>query len=292
MDSPMDDSRSGPAPGQSASFGAPEARRQRPLMLRQMGIGELLDGAIRLYRLEWKVLMGIVAFVLVPITFIQLWIAQALVSGIDPIATPTSDALGQVLLVGLAIFAIQFLIVQPFLVAAVARAAADIYLGEPVSIGRVYRFALARLLPILWITVISTVAILIGLVLLIIPGIILLVRLAFAPAVLVVESVGGMSALRRSWRLSSGNFWRALGAIVLSGVISAVVSGIISLPAEYVVQSLGPDAWPISALGTALASVLTTPFAMLVIVLLYFDLRIRNEGYDIEVMARELATER
>jgi hypothetical protein len=29
---------------------------------------------------------------------------------------------------------------------------------------------------------------------------------------------------------------------------------------------------------------------MLVIVLLYFDLRIRKEGFDIEVMARELAS--
>jgi hypothetical protein len=40
----------------------------------------------------------------------------------------------------------------------------------------------------------------------------------------------------------------------------------------------------------ALATVITTPFVMLVIVLLYFDLRIRKEGFDIEVMARELAS--
>jgi hypothetical protein len=39
---------------------------------------------------------------------------------------------------------------------------------------------------------------------------------------------------------------------------------------------------------TVVINVLTTPYTNLVVVLLYFDARIRKEGFDMEVMAREL----
>lgn len=275
------------APGATESFGQPMIRRERPVPLRQMGIGEVIDGAFRLYRAEWKAFLGIAAFVVIPTTFLQLWVTELVLANAD--IGPTSAAIGQILGLTLVFIAVQFLLVQPFLVAAVARAAADTYLGEPVSIGATYRFALERLLPILWVTILSSLAVFGGFILLVIPGIIAVVRLTFAPAVLVVEGQGGPAALRRSWHLSSGSFWRVLGALVISGLIASVIATVLSIPAELVVQALGPQAWPISALATSLVTVLTTPFTILVIVLLYFDLRIRKEGFDLEVMARELA---
>jgi hypothetical protein len=271
------------------ALGPSVTRRGRPLPLRQMGIGELIDAAVRLYRLEWKMLMAIVAVIVVPVTFLEVWAPQLLIGNIGA-AIPPSDAFGQLLALSLILVAVQFLIVQPFLVAAVARAAVDIYLGEPVTIGGTYRYALRRSRSILWITILTALATLLGFILLIIPGIIVLVRLTVAPAALVVEGHRGSSALRRSWRLTKGFFWRTLGTLLLSGVIAAIVSGIISIPGELAVQAMGPDAWPVSALVSMLATVLVTPFGMLVVVLLYFDLRIRKEGFDIEVMARELAS--
>lgn len=270
--------------------GGPPSRRDRPLPLRQMGIGELIDAAVRLYRLEWKVLIGIVAFIVIPMTFIQVWITQLSLGPLDTSTVPTSEDMGQFVVVTLVLLAIQFLIVQPFLVAAIARAAADVYLGEPVTIGGTYRYALSRLLSILWVTILGLLLTLLGFVLLIIPGIIALVRLAFATAALVVEGQRGTKAIGRSWRLTKGHFWRTLGTLLLAGIITAVVAAILTIPGELVVLALGPNAWPISALVSALATVLTTPFGMLVVVLLYFDLRIRKEGFDIEVMARDLAT--
>lgn len=270
------------------AIGPSQTPRDRPLPLRQMAIGELIDAAIRLYRLEWKVMMAVVAFVVVPVSFVEIWATQLVIGQIGP--TTVSTAFGGLLTITLVSFAVQFLVVQPFLTAAVTRAASDVYLGEPVTIGGTYRYALRRLPAILWVTILSTLLILVGLVLLIIPGIIALVRLSVAPAALVVEGASGSTALRRSWRLTKGAFWRTLGILVLSGIVAGIVSSILSIPGEFVVQALGPDAWPISSLAAVLATVLVTPFGTLVIVLLYFDLRIRKEGFDIEVMARELAT--
>jgi hypothetical protein len=275
--------------GQADTVGPAAGVPQRPLPLRQMGIGELIDAAVKLYRRDWLALMGIVAFVIVPVTFVEFWVTQAIL-GTGLAAPAVSDEVAiQFLVVTIVFLAVQFLIVQPFLVAAVARAAADAYLGERVSIGRTYRYALGKLPAILWVTILTSILTLIGFILLIIPGIIAFVRLSVTPPVVIVEDVRGTKAVGRSWRLTKGHFWRLLGALILSALIAAIGALIITIPTEFVAFTLGPGGWPVSALGSVLASIVVTPFSMLIIVLLYFDLRIRKEGFDIEVMAQELA---
>ena len=276
---------------QAALPGAPPAPRVRPLPLRQMGIGELVDGAVKLYRRDWLALTGIAALVLFPLTFIQLWVTQSMVTSVDVFATDAEfqAMTTQILLVTLLFAGVQLLIAQPFLVAAISRAAADAYLGETVTLGGTLRYAVSRLPAILWVTIITLIVTLIGFILLIIPGIIATVRLTLAPAVVVVEDVRGTSAVSRSWSLTGGHFWRVLGTLILSGIITAVGAAIIQIPAEVIATMIGPEGWPVSALGTALATALITPFSLLIVVLLYFDLRVRKEGYDIEVMAQELA---
>jgi hypothetical protein len=275
----------------SALPGTPQTPRERPLPLRQMGIGELVDGAIKLFRRDWLALMGISAVLLIPSTFIQIWAVQSLAGPLSAFATQAEvEAWSfRALPVSLGLGAVQLLIVQPLLVAAISRAAADAYVGEQVTVGRTLRFALSRLPAILWVTIITSVVTLVGFILLIIPGIIALVRLTLTPAVVVVEDIRGTSAVSRSWNLTGGHFWRVLGTLILSALITAIGAAIITIPTELAATFLGSDAWPISALGTALASVLITPFSLLIVVLLYFDLRVRKEGYDIEVMAQELA---
>src|SRR5688572_20557474 len=133
--------------------GAPSAPRVRPLPLRQMGIGELVDGAVKLYRRDWLALTGIAALVLVPLTFIQLWVTQSMVTSVEVFATDAEfqAMTTQLVLVTLVFVAVQLLIAQPFLVAAISRAAADAYLGERVTLGQTLRYALSRLPAILWV---------------------------------------------------------------------------------------------------------------------------------------------
>jgi Membrane domain of glycerophosphoryl diester phosphodiesterase len=295
--------------------GTPVAARDRPLPLRQMGIGELIDAAVKLYRRDWLALMGIVAFVLVPVTFLQIWLTQILLEPLLVTTTPTPEQAFQVLGISLLFFVVQLLIVQPFLVAALTRAAADAYMGEDVTIGGTYRYAFQKLPAILWITILTAgvtivalfagalvlvvgfalagtfgiIGIILGFIVLIVVTAIALVRLALAAPVVVVEDIRGTAAVGRSWRLTQGKFWRVLGVLVLSGLITTVGALIITIPTEAIAIAIGPAGWPISALGASLASVLITPFSLLIVVLMYFDLRIRKEGFDIEVMAQELA---
>lgn len=263
--------------------------RERPLPLRQMGIGELIDAAIKLYRREWKVLIGIVALVLVPVSFVEGYVTRVIPGPLTQGPLVTQDAFTSAIIASAVLGLVQFVFVQPFLVAAVSRAAANVYTGEQVSVGSTFRFALTRVHSILWISILSLLATLVGFLLLIIPGFLVLVRLTFAPTVLVVEGRRGTKAIGRSWNLAKGHFWRLFGTLILAGLIGGLVAAVLSIPGDLIAQLLGPNGWPVRALGNSLALVLVTPFSTLIVVLLYFDLRIRKEGYDIEVMAQELA---
>ena len=112
-----------------------------------------------------------------------------------------------------------------------------------------------------------------------------------APVVATIESVGPIGAIRRAFSLSKGNRWRILGLqlllLVINGVISAVVSAvfvttIISDPglraaAQQVVNAVTTIAWAPVEWGT---------FAIL-----YYDLRVRREAFDLQLAAEALPRE-
>ena len=256
-----------------------------------MGVGEILDAAIKLYRSQWKSLMAIVAIALVPITFLQAFLTRE-IGG--PLGDPTiaqAELESTAVVVGI-LALIQVLVVQPFLVAAVARASVDVYLGHPVSVGPTFRFAVSRIHSILWITILAGLATALGFVLLIVPGVIVFVRFLFGSTVLVVEGRKGSKALGRSWRLAKGHFWKILGTTLLALIMAAVLGGILRLPGDALYAAVGPAGWPFAAIGLSLAAILTTPLTTLITVLLYFDLRIRKEAFDLEIMAQEMSSQR
>jgi hypothetical protein len=256
-----------------------------------MGVGEILDAAIKLYRSQWKSLMAIVAIALVPITFLQVFLTRSLGS---PIADPTTAQaeFESTVITSLALTAIQLLVIQPFLTAAVAKASADIYLGHTVAVGPTFRFAVSRIHSILWISILYALASILGFLLLIVPGIIVLVRYYFGSTVLIVEGKKGSAALGRSWRLAKGYFWKILGTYLLASIMASFIEGVLSIPGAIAYAAVGAVGWPLYAIGLSLAAILTTPFTTLIAVLLYFDLRIRKEAFDLEVMAEEMSSPR
>jgi hypothetical protein len=257
-----------------------------------MRIGETLDAAIKLYRAHWKTLMGIAAFILVPVNFLQSFLTRNVatsnpfnLSSRPPTLPENSDYVATIS----AVFAIGlFLFIQPFLAAAFARAASDVYMGAKPTIGGVYRFALSRTHSILWVTFLSALAVLGGFILLIVPGILFAIRFGFSPVVVAVEGARGTRAMRRSWRLAKGHFWKILGTLFLAGILSNVVAGILTLPFTISGIALGSNGWFLRWIGASIAAVIARPYAAMVGVLLYFDMRVRKEGLDLALMAREL----
>lgn len=240
---------------------------------------------MRLYRSHFKTFMGIVAFVLIPMSFLQEFMLDSTEPAFDPLTGRMTNPGATVVL---AFTGLLFLFVTPLLTAAIARATADAYLGGRPAVGAVYHAALGRTGTVLWVSFLICLATLGGFLLLVVPGLIFFVRLVFGPSVVMVEGLRGGEALRRSWRLARGSSWKIFGTMLLTGIITGIVAGIVQLPLNAVASAAGGSGWIFRAIGASAASVITQPFTGIVVVLLYFDMRVRKEGFDLALMAQEM----
>ena len=126
-------------------------------------------------------------------------------------------------------------------------------------------------------------------------AVIVLVRWSVAIPVVMLERVGPLKSLGRSWRLVRRSSWRIFGILLLTEVIVSTANEIINVP--FALASGGLSAFStqaqqvnvgglfLTAVGQIIASTLTAPLLAGVIVLLYADLRMRREGMDITLQA-------
>jgi hypothetical protein len=143
------------------------------------------------------------------------------------------------------------------------------------------------------------IAALIGLVgvvfVMIVGGLFFYVRLLLATQAIVLEGQGPFAGLRRSWRLVGQAFWRSLGIFLLVYAFMYVVSLVIQLPLVVIGAFFGmlfDNSLPyqgIASLVTYGVLILVLPLQFIVFTLLYYDLRVRKEGYDLELMAQQVA---
>lgn len=111
----------------------------------------------------------------------------------------------------------------------------------------------------------------------------LTVRLLFAPMTVVLEDLGPIAAIRRSWTLSRGGFWRICGRLLLIGLITAVASGIVGgavgvLGSLFILVTSPAVGVAITAFLTGTASGLVVPIAAAFETLMYVDERMRREN--------------
>jgi hypothetical protein len=173
-------------------------------------------------------------------------------------------------------------LIAAVLQAATARAAALAAIGDPVDVQTSYRYGFRRLGSVILISLLVGVIVFVGFLLLFVPGVIFLVFLSVAIPALIVEDRRGTDALGRSWNLVQGDWWHAFGVIVVAALLVGIVSGIIG--------SIGGNEWVIRWIFTAIAQILTAPYAALVSILLYIDLRARKEALTAGTLRQELAS--
>ena len=99
-----------------------------------------------------------------------------------------------------------------------------------------------------------------------------------------VEGGGGMDAIRRSVRLVRPRYFPVMGIALLMAVVSTLLSWALSALPQAIVAWSG-DWWPLLAVGGIASSIVVMPFVAAATVLLYFDLRVRTEGLDLEMAA-------
>ena len=118
----------------------------------------------------------------------------------------------------------------------------------------------------------------------------LICKLSLAPAALVLENIGVLEGISRSWTLTRGYFWRIVGIRLLSFILVFVAVQIVSQGVSIVMQGLvyaAPDMTiailVASTLLNSLVQAAIQPFDSAVVALMYTDLRMRSEGLDVEL---------
>ncbi|HET8538961.1 MAG TPA: hypothetical protein VFL83_03715 [Anaeromyxobacter sp.] len=147
--------------------------------------------------------------------------------------------------------------------------------GKRVSLGAMIGAGLRRAIPLLVVGVLSYLAVSVGMVLLLVPGVIVACSLAVAIPAVVVERPGVFGALRRSSALTKGKRLAILAVFLVLGVIAVAVS----LAGSMVLPALTGSFAPM--LGTVLGLVVNVVFGTLFWVapgVVYHDLRVAKEG--------------
>ena len=107
-------------------------------------------------------------------------------------------------------------------------------MGKAADIGKAAGQAVNRYLSFLFTLIVVAIAVGIGYVLFIIPGIYLMVKLSLAPVEAVVGRKGVVDSLSASWHATDGNFWSILVAIILMLVVVLVISGVLGVAFRFV----------------------------------------------------------
>jgi hypothetical protein len=114
---------------------------------------------------------------------------------------------------------------------------------------------------------------------------------AFVPQTVVIEGEGGIGAMKRSKYLTDGYFRKVLILVVLVFVIILFATWILSFGFSKMLFFLGDSS---AFLGKGLSNVVSVifeAFRITIIPLLYYDLRVRKEGFNLEMLAKEMETE-
>lgn len=262
--------------------------------LRPLDLGDILDGAFAIYRRHFSTLFVTMLIPLLPIAV--LWAAFGVVVGVTG-AADSENTLPAFNLAMVPVSVILSLIGTAAVTWEVSRAVE----GGEVSRSEAYRVAFQRLLPLLGATLLTGVLAMLGLILLIVPGILVMLMMFAVVQTVVIEGKGATEALSRSRALASGAWGKILLALVIAtliimipGMITGMVAGGITV--FNVIRSGNPEditrttVWiPVvtNVLNTVVSS-LTTPFFVGVVTLLYYDRRVRTEGLDLAAAAEEL----
>lgn len=263
--------------------------------LRPLRVGEALDAAIKIYTRNAGQLFKTVLVVIVPFEILAAILLSTAVSGSTLLegkflfrSKSDLDSYAVIVL----ILTVLVLLITLLANAACFKAVSDTYLGEKPNWRESLGFAVKRLGPVLWLSIVAFVILVIAFIALIIPGIYLSVAFSVALPVLLVEQIGGFKALSRSFELTKGRWWPTLGTIFVATILIVVIQFIIGAIVGVIegIAFHGSGGSPVlrvvlQRILDGAGQMISIPFYAACVTVIYYDLRVRKEGYDLQLLA-------
>jgi hypothetical protein len=257
--------------------------------LRPRGIGEILDAAVALYRARFGQLVRYAAIVVIPV---QVLLTLVFLSAqpdhfsvsISGTATPQLSTTRAQLAATFVVLVVGVL-VHSFVSAVTTRVVADEYVGYAEPPGQAARTAARRFLAVIGVGALVGISELLGLALCFVGAFAAQALFSVAIPVVILERRRVFAAMGRSVELTRSHFWHVLGVILSASLLSALINFALAIALNlWSARGGSPTSLAIAqGLVNSLTLLLTAPFVAAAIVALYFDLRIRDEAFDVQM---------
>lgn len=288
--------------------------------LRPMTLGQVLDTTFSLYKRNFWLFAGITALPFLLILLFQIVAAavQSPIGGTGQSTAISPNLIGR-LAAGVAMGATLYLVILGYTQAATIFAVSDLYLARSATVRGSFGKVGAKILRIMLIFLIGIVGAILGILvfslvvgiiaaifrspLLVLPlflvvfvlVLILLCRLALWIPTAMLENVGAVSSFQRSVHLTQGFALQIFLIYLLVGVLTYAAILIFQLPffaiatrAAAAHQALPFGITVLQHLGAFISQVLVGPIGTIAISLMYYNLRVRKEAFDIQHLMNSL----
>ena len=293
--------------------------------LRPLGAGERIDAAIKIVRRSFLTFMKATMVVAIPVAVVSGVVLLSLSSSfsnlsLDNSGTSTINTRSvQTIFGGFAVLELISLLSVTLITAIAVRIVANTYLGQPTTWKAAVAFGIKRLHSVIWIELLTGLlfaavgvvfvlaalalsatqsggAVAVGLLLSLVAGVAsvwFFVATSLAVPILMIEDVHGWKAIRRSMSLVRHKWWSTFGTVLLAFVLVLIGSGILRLIIGFALSLLGGGVAALvieSLVVSLLTTLLFASFYAAVSVVITIDLRVRKEGFDIQVLASQMGT--
>lgn len=240
-------------------------------------VGGVLDNGFALFRVSIGVVFVLAVISgLISAPFERL--AQAVVAG-----EPGLGAYALALAMGIVV-----MVLSTLFTAAIVWLIDRIGAGDRPRTSEAFAVGLRRVPALIGAGILYVLAVTVGLVLLILPGIFAGVALMFFFTAIIVDGKGAIAGLQYSWQLVRGNWWRTAGLALIIMVVLLLLYLVIGIVVGIVV-ALGTDAvleegqlpWYVDFIVTPLITGVVAPLAYALFLSVYGDLKLRREGGDV-----------
>jgi len=305
-----------PPPGYQAGPDAYARFKPGIITLRPLSFGQILDGGIKALRHNPKVMLGLNGVVALVATialygFGFTYFADAM--SFDTSSTDTPFTAGGIVSVAVGALVSSLLLTMVTALSSVSVGRSII--GVKISPRDAWSAALKRMPTVIGVTLLMLGATVVGYgvlaviivvsaavspVLAVVLGLVLglatvvavvwvSIKLALTLPAAVLERLGPIAAIRRSWNLTTGRFWMILSVLLVATIITSVIQQVISAPVSLFLPMLAFNSTEVStglfvgllAAASYIGLLLSTVFLASVTAVVYTDQRMRREGFDL-----------
>jgi len=245
-------------------------------------IGETLDTGFKLYFKSFK------SIFFISLIMNCLWLINGLVFGPEIIKSEMqpNDVVK--------IFALIFSILLVYLIfqVAIIHRINNFANNNSVSTNESFQLGFKLFFPMVLATILNSLILMVGFILLIIPGIALAIYLMLFPIAMVTESTGPLDSLQRSMDLVKQNWWRSMLIVTVVMIVYSILYSVVGLGFGITVAINPPEdindyAFIFDMVGAIIGTILA-PLAFSMLIALFNDLKIRREGGDLEARLDEM----